>query len=180
MGLDPAWVSAIFGFIGVIVGLTGSIIKDLITYRREDEKRIREERQKWFESRKNAYYKFIDVFSTYAANYDILSYFQASLNAAEYENIILPTPLKAMPYSIAFPINSLDTLLAALTFMKSQNTAVASRERTKDLENLRREALTPFMNEFMNRLRQNKYQQKPKEIKKKGWSWRFWQRDEKC
>ena len=178
MGLDPAWVSAIFGFIGVIVGLTGSIIKDLITYRREDERRVREERQRWLESRKNAYYKFIDVFSTYAANYDILIYFQASLNAAEYENIILPTPLKAMPYSIAFPINSLDTLLAALTFMKSQNTAVVSRnafdERTKDLENLRSEALTPFMNEFMNRLRQNKYQQTPKEIKKKGWSWRFW------
>jgi len=179
MNLDPAWVSAIFGFVGVIVGLAGSIIKDLITCRREDERRVRDERQRWLESRKIAYYKFIEVFSTSAVNDNIFDYFRAALEVAEYGDVILSTPLKARPYSVAFEIDSLDSLFSALIFMKSTHHANASRPAldayTKDLEDLRSEALTPFLNEFMNRLRQSEYHpaDKAKEIKKKGW-WRFW------
>jgi len=172
MSLDPAWVPIISGFAGGSAVWAGSIIKDLITYRREDEKRAEEERQRWLESRKIAYYRFIEVFSTHAVSDDIHSYFQASLNVAEYGDIILPIPLKARSHSIAFEINSLYSLLDALIFMKSTHTAVASRPAldayTKELEDLRSEALTPFLNEFMNRLKQNEYHpvEKPKEIKK--------------
>jgi hypothetical protein len=169
MNLDPAWVPIISGFIGGAVVWVGGMITDFIKYRREEKRRVREEGQRWLESRKIAYYKFIDVFSTPAVSDNILYYFRAVLEAAEYGDVILSTPLKASPQSIAFEINSLDKLLAALIFMKS------THPYTKDLEDLRSEALTPFLNEFMNKLRQSEYHlaDKAKEIKKKGW-WQFW------
>jgi hypothetical protein len=174
MYLDPAWIPVISAFVGVATGFAGGMIKDSFSYKRDKEKRIQEEKQRWLQSRKIAYYKFIEVFSTHAVSDDILSYFQASLNVAEYGDVILPAPLKARPYSIAFEINSLDSLLAALIFMKSTHVAVDSGPAldtyTKDLEGLRSEALTPFLNEFMNRLRQSECHpaDKAKEIKKKG------------
>lgn len=179
MCLDPAWVSAIFGFVGVMFGLAGSVIRDLITYRREDERRVREERQRWLESRKIAYYRFIDVFSTHVDRENIHDYFRASLEASEYGNVILSTPLKAKPYPIGFVICSLKDLREGLTFKKSTYAGDANRpasdEYMKGLEGLRSEALTPFLNEFMDRLEQSEYHMadKVEEIKKNKW-WHVW------
>jgi hypothetical protein len=173
MNLDPTWVPVVSGLVGGSIVWIGSIIKDLIAYRREDKRRVQDERQKILESRKIAYYKFIDVFSTHVAEDNVHDYFQAVLEAAEFGDIILSTPLKARPRPIQYEINSLDTLLSALIFMKSTHYAEASQASlyyyARDLETLRSDALTPFMNELMNRLRQSKV----KEIKKKDWR-QFW------
>ena len=157
MDLDPTWVPVLSGFGGGVLVWVGTIINDCITYRRDEKRRIREEKQKWFESRRNAYYKFIDVFSTYVTNPDPHDYFQSAFEAAIYGDVIIPTPFKPKNHSLSFNINSLDRLLAALIFMKSSY--VASNEThsalTEELEDLRSKALTPFLNEFMNRLRQD-------------------------
>jgi hypothetical protein len=173
--MDPAWISVISAFVGVAAGFAGGIIKDSISYRRDKENQVQEEKQKWLESRKIAYYKFIEVFSTPAVTANILDYFRASLEAAEYGDVILSVPLKTRPYSIAFEIKSLDSLLAALTFMRSTRNITdagpALDEFMSDFENLRKEALTPFVNEFMNKLRRN--ESCPSSNAKKRW-WRFW------
>ena len=123
MDLDPAWVPVLSGFGGGALVWAGTIINDWITHRRDEKRRIREEKQKWVESRRNAYYKFIDVFSTYVTNPDPHDYFQSAFEAAMYGDVIIPTPFKTKQYSFLSDINSLDLLLAALIFMKSDYSA---------------------------------------------------------
>jgi len=172
MGLDPAWIPILSGFIGGFTVWAGSLITDMIRYRRE-------EKQRQLDSRKIAYYKFIDIFSTPTTDGNVDNYFLASMEAAEYGNVILSDPLNVRPLSIAFEIKSLDNLLAALIFMKSSRhidtcSKTAFYENVKDLEDLRSKALTPFLNEFMNRLRQNE-SHLPSAVNKKG-RWLFWRR----
>ena len=171
MDLDPTWVPVLSAFGGGFVVWAGGIINDWITYRRDEKRRVREEKQKWVESRRNAYYKFIDVFSTYVTNPDPHDYFQSAFEAAMYGDVIIPTPFKLKQCSFISDINSLDLLLAALIFMKSDY--VPGNDKTHDtlkeeLEDLRSKALTPFLNEFMNIIRQ-------KEDEAKIW-WHPWKK----
>lgn len=41
----------------------GSMINDLLSAKREEDKLKRDDKQEWLESRKRAYYEFIEVFS---------------------------------------------------------------------------------------------------------------------
>ena len=59
MSIDPNWMPVISGFVGGAVVWVGGMITDFIKYRREEKNRVREERQKWLGSRKNAYYNLI-------------------------------------------------------------------------------------------------------------------------
>jgi hypothetical protein len=88
-------------------------------------------------------------------------YFQSAFEAAMYGDVIIPTPFKLKQCSFISDINSLDLLLAALIFMKSDY--VPGNDKTHDtlkeeLEDLRSKALTPFLNEFMNKIRQDALQ----------------------
>jgi hypothetical protein len=56
--LDPAWVPIISGLIGAAAVWIGGLINGCITYRRDEKRRVREEKQKCLEAQ-----NFLDVFS---------------------------------------------------------------------------------------------------------------------
>ena len=60
---DPAWVPIISGLIGATAVWAGGLIKDWITYRREEKRRVREEKRRSLEAQKIEYQNFLDVFS---------------------------------------------------------------------------------------------------------------------
>jgi hypothetical protein len=157
--VDAIWIPVISTILGGVLVLLVGVINGMISDKKEQEKHKRDDEQRWFQSRKNAYYNFIEVFSKPLIDEDIIDYLKASLDAAEYGDIILSDQLKAIPTSIAFKIESLDHLLAALIFMRSMHVIGGSEpglaKYKSDFENLRKDALTPFLNEFMNILRQS-------------------------
>jgi len=137
--------------IGAAIGAVGPVAICLLTLIRDNQTEEMKKKQTWLESRKLAYYRFIVVFSSPLIGEDTTDYLRASLDAATYGNVILSDPFEIKQTPITFPINSLDDLSSALAFMRSSHAAEGS------FEDLRQKALTPFLNEFMNRLRQNEY-----------------------
>jgi len=137
------------------------VINGTISEKKEQAKRKRDDEQRWLQSRKDAYHKFIEVFSKPLVDEDIIDYLKVSLEAADYGDVILSAPLKEVPNNIQFPIETLDNLIGALIFMRSMH-RLGTKEKDivnfayfeHDFEALRKDALTPFLNEFMNRLRQ--------------------------
>jgi hypothetical protein len=80
----------------VSAGVIGGFVTGMITLagirmtqKHDEGRRIREEKQRWLESRKIAYYKFIEAFSTPVVGDDIFDYLHAALEAAGYGNVIL-------------------------------------------------------------------------------------------
>jgi hypothetical protein len=62
--MDPDLVPVMTAFIGGAAVFFGRMVNDLLSARREEEKLKWDDKQEWLESRKRAYYKFIEVFSS--------------------------------------------------------------------------------------------------------------------
>jgi hypothetical protein len=116
--MDTDWVPVISAFVGGILVFLGGIIREEILYRREEKKSERDVEQKWFELRKIAYYKFIQVFSTkYSCDSDGEKYLNAALGAVEFGNVVLFQPIKIGNVEIG----SLDNLIEILIRLRTQD-----------------------------------------------------------